>query len=177
MHAIHAEHEDQTRVLHAQQTALGVVISNIQDLRLMGKQDVEVPEASRTNSPAPDTQGGEPADVEMETDTREETGEIEDNKEEGENSRDSDDDVPLSKKHLNPSAKSFLPHSSSSPQLEGTPPPTRAYREEGEDDDIEMGELAEEPIEKLIKKKIREEELEEGEASDMSSELSEPPDD
>ncbi|THG96367.1 hypothetical protein EW026_g5459 [Hermanssonia centrifuga] len=154
MHAIHAEHEDQTRVLHAQQTALGVVISNIQDLRLMGKQDVEVPEASRTNSPAPDTQGGEPADVEMETDTREETGEIEDNKEEGENSRDSDDDVPLSKKHLNPSAKSFLPHSSSSPQLE-----------------------AEEPIEKLIKKKIREEELEEGEASDMSSELSEPPDD
>ncbi|PSR73437.1 hypothetical protein PHLCEN_2v10729 [Hermanssonia centrifuga] len=181
MHAIHAEHEDQNRVLHAQQAALGVVISNIQDLRLMGKQDVEVAEASRTSSPAPDTQGGEPADVEMETDTREETGEIEDNKEEGSNERDSDDDVPLSKKHLNPSARSFLPHSSSSrlstPHLEGTPPSTRAYREEGEDDDIEMGELAEEPIEKLIKKKIREEELEEGEASDMSSELSEPPDD
>jgi THO complex subunit 7 len=42
------------------------------------------------------------------------------------------------------------------------------------EDDIEMGEVEEEP---KSKKKAREEELEEGEASDESSELSEPPDD
>jgi THO complex subunit 7 len=39
-----------------------------------------------------------------------------------------------------------------------------------------MGELAEER-EPLRKKKLRREELEEGEASDESSELSDPPDD
>ncbi|TFK75759.1 hypothetical protein BDN72DRAFT_867525 [Pluteus cervinus] len=44
------------------------------------------------------------------------------------------------------------------------------------EDDIEMGEVEEEPNTKG-KKKVREEELEEGEASDGSSELSEPPDD
>ena len=48
--------------------------------------------------------------------------------------------------------------------------------EEGEEEDIEMGELAEEPKERAPKK-VRDEELEEGEASDLSSELSEPPDD
>ena len=47
--------------------------------------------------------------------------------------------------------------------------------EEGSlEDDIEMGEVEEEP---KSKRKAREEELEEGEASDESSELSEPPDD
>lgn len=44
-----------------------------------------------------------------------------------------------------------------------------------EEDDIEMGEVEEDPKEKS-KKKSREE-LEEGEATDASSELSEPPDD
>lgn len=43
------------------------------------------------------------------------------------------------------------------------------------EDDIEMGEVEEDPREKG-RKKLREE-LEEGEASDASSELSEPPDD
>jgi THO complex subunit 7 len=43
------------------------------------------------------------------------------------------------------------------------------------EDDIEMGEVEEDPKEKN-KKKLREE-LEEGEATDASSELSEPPDD
>ena len=45
-----------------------------------------------------------------------------------------------------------------------------------EETDIEMGEVEEEPKEKNNKKKIRED-LEEGEATDGSSELSEPPDD
>ncbi|KAF9534786.1 Tho complex subunit 7-domain-containing protein [Crepidotus variabilis] len=46
---------------------------------------------------------------------------------------------------------------------------------EGADNDIEMGEVQEEPKEKTGRK--REEELEEGEATDASSELSEPPED
>jgi THO complex subunit 7 len=47
------------------------------------------------------------------------------------------------------------------------------------DDDIEMGELEEDPKEKeaAVKKKPIKEELEEGETFDGSSELSEPPDD
>lgn len=45
-----------------------------------------------------------------------------------------------------------------------------------EETDIEMGEVEEEPKEKNNKKKARED-LEEGEATDGSSELSEPPDD
>jgi len=47
------------------------------------------------------------------------------------------------------------------------------------DDDIEMGELEEDPKEKeaAVKKKPLVEELEEGETFDGSSELSEPPDD
>ncbi|KAH6915030.1 Tho complex subunit 7-domain-containing protein [Coprinopsis sp. MPI-PUGE-AT-0042] len=52
---------------------------------------------------------------------------------------------------------------------------TYRIAEEGAvEDDIEMGEVEEEP---KSKKKARDEELEEGEASDESSELSEPPDD
>jgi THO complex subunit 7 len=46
----------------------------------------------------------------------------------------------------------------------------------GLEDDIEMGEVAEVPKVKA-KKKVRDEELEEGEASDSSSALSDPPDD
>jgi len=47
--------------------------------------------------------------------------------------------------------------------------------EETEENDIEMGEVEEDPKEKNRKKSR--EELEEGEATDASSELSEPPDD
>ncbi|KAF9058058.1 Tho complex subunit 7-domain-containing protein [Panaeolus papilionaceus] len=57
-------------------------------------------------------------------------------------------------------------------------PGTQTTEEPGEDPDIEMGEVEEDPKEKISsKKKSREEELEEGEATDASSELSEPPDD
>ncbi|TCD63961.1 Biotin/lipoate A/B protein ligase [Steccherinum ochraceum] len=63
----------------------------------------------------------------------------------------------------------------------GTPIPGPLERkEEGEEEDIEMGELAEEPKSNgngKKKAKPEPEELEEGEASDLSSELSDPPDD
>ncbi|PPQ63422.1 hypothetical protein CVT24_004932 [Panaeolus cyanescens] len=55
---------------------------------------------------------------------------------------------------------------------------TQTTEEVPEDPDIEMGEVEEDPKDKTSsKKKSREEELEEGEATDASSELSEPPDD
>jgi THO complex subunit 7 len=62
---------------------------------------------------------------------------------------------------LNAAANPFVPRKSLSRSLE---------------DDIEMGEVAEDPKVKG-KKKARDEELEEGEASDSSSALSDPPDD
>lgn len=184
MAAIRAEHEDQDHILQAQQVALGGVISSIQDLRTLGKQDIDVAEENNS-TPLPEAQNGDgTGDVEMRSPAQEESGEIKEDKEDGEQGKDSDDDIPLAKKILNASARSFVPHSSSSnlsaqsnAPTPGAAPPEGA-REEGEDDDIEMGELAEEPKEKekVAKKKVREE-LEEGEASDMSSELSELPSD
>lgn len=186
MAAIKAEHENQDRVLQAQQSAMDSVITAIQDLRLLGKQDADVGYTSRAGTPAPEGGAGE-EDVDMESRTRAETGEISDGKDEGEVNEVSESSS-LSK-ILNPSARPFIPHSSSSrvstPLLRsnaGTPLPNSSSQikgeelEEGEDDDIEMGELAEDPEEK-VSKKSQDEELEEGEASDLSSELSEPPDD
>ncbi|KAI0347458.1 hypothetical protein BDW22DRAFT_530739 [Trametopsis cervina] len=184
--AIRAEHENQNRTLHTQQVALEVVITSIQELRMMGKQDADITESSRPTSPAPDTQPGDEGDdgdVDMEPRDRAETGEISDEREDADDSKELGSTSSLSK-ILNPTARPFIPQSSSSTPLRsnaGTPLPAsdsqpRTELEDGEDDDIEMGELAESPVEKT-KKKIREEELEEGEASDMSSELSDPPDD
>jgi len=60
----------------------------------------------------------------------------------------------------------------------GSAPPSIVIHDPpNSDDDIEMGELAEEREPLRGKKKLRREDLEEGEASDESSELSDPPDD
>lgn len=175
MATIRAEHDTQNRIILAQKAALDVVIADLSSLRLMGKQDADVVEGSRSATPGMDTLA---LDVEMEgegTQTREESGEL--REEASDNERDSDEDIPLAK-ILNPSARAFVPGTSrtATPVLPtaGSTPAVMM------DDDIEMGELAEEPKqsqESKAKKKIREEELEEGEASDQSSELSEPPDD
>lgn len=186
MAAIRAEHEDQSRTLQAQKAALDAVLNDIGLLRLMGKQD-----AAEESTPAPDTQPGE-EDVEMDGSasvrTREESGELRD---EGESSQhptgsaksaedvhDSDDDIPLAKAILSPTARTFVPNTRNNtpmmPVARGTPTlPTTTVTDE---DDIEMGEIGEDSQDLWSKKKVREE-LEEGEASDESSELSEPPDD
>lgn len=169
MTAIREEHEDQTRVLRSQKAALDVVITNIQDLRLMGKQDVDVPEEEHApTTPAPDAQAGESADGETDSRTREETGEITEENVEGASTNRG---TPISH---NPGTTPFL----QLPSRLGTPLTTHVSTpipssdpgepEEGETDDIEMGELAEDPEDKPQKKKAREEdsELEEGEASD-----------
>ncbi|KAI0751104.1 Tho complex subunit 7-domain-containing protein [Daedaleopsis nitida] len=188
MAAIRAEHENQDRTLQAQKTALDAIVNDIGQLRLLGKQD-----AAEESTPAPETHPGD-EDVDMEGSasvrTREESGEL---REDGDTSRhptgstkatedahDSEDEIPLAQAIavLNPAARSFVPSSPTGTPLSGargtpTLPPTIITDE----DDIEMGEIGEEPKDMRSKKKIREEELEEGEASDESSELSEPPDD
>lgn len=104
-----------------------------------------------------------------------------------EDSQDPPDDEKLSEEpSLNPAAKPFTPSRLSTPtaitsvaqrQLQSKIPSdmssplvsSPALVPTKDDDDIEMGELAEEPGEvKSLKKKVREE-LEEGEASDGSS--------
>ncbi|EMD40578.1 hypothetical protein CERSUDRAFT_111173 [Gelatoporia subvermispora B] len=182
MATIRAEHESQNRVVQSQKSALEGIISELASLRLMGKQDPT--ELSRPESPAPELPPeveGEDVDMEAEGSTsartREESGELNEEHEEGENDRDSDD-IPLAHT-LNAGARPFVPSTSrtSTPVIpmsgSNSPAPIPSVRVSDEDD-IEMGELAEEP---KVKKKAREEELEEGEASDMSSELSDPPDD
>ena len=76
---------------------------------------------------------------------------------------------------MNPAAKPFHP---TTQKLSAAPSPAPSSKQAPEDD-IEMGEVEEHPKNLIAKgkKKVREEELEEGEASDSSSELSEPPDD
>lgn len=185
MTAIRAEHEEQIRVLQAQQSALDVVISHIRDLRLLSNSDLDTMEHAQSGSPAPETQSSEDADVSMEPRTREETGEISEIPEPGRQEPIS----ASSSKILNPSAQPFIPGGTASrvatPQTTApTPTPSSEAKpeeqEEGEaDDDVEMGELAEEPEEKpSAKKKVREE-LEEGEASDsdLDSELTQLSDD
>ena len=190
MAAIRAEHENQNRTLQAQKAALDSVIQDISTLRLMGKQD-----AAEDATPAPETQPAE-EDVEMDgtasVRTREESGEL---KEDAPSSsrhptgasgktgdgQESEDEVPLAKAILNPAARSFVPSGTRTstpmmPVARGTPTlPTAKIPDE---DDIEMGEIGEEPKDvKASSRKAREEEMEEGEATDESSELSEPPDD
>ena len=186
MAAIRNEHEEQTRVLRAQQSALDVVISHIRDLRLLANPDLDATENTQSGSPAPETQASEDADVPMEPRTREETGEIQ---ETPEDEKQAGDISASSSKALNPSAQPFVPGGSSSrvatPQTNApTPAPSTDTKpeeqEEGEaDDDVEMGELAEEPEDKLPPKKKVREELEEGEASDsdLDSELTQLSDD
>lgn len=218
MAAIRAEHENQYRTIQAQKTKLDIVVGDLQELRLLGKPElelheggdsgangaegeIEAGEASRGGTPAVPEEGA--IDTEMADATssgkkreREETGELpEEEKEEGEeeeepataankNAVDSDeDDVPLAKSlALNPGARPLVPRSSSSRPSTPRPAPVTSLpsslskREDGEEEDIEMGEVSEEP--KNGKKvKAEPEELEEGEASDFSSELSDPPDD
>lgn len=195
MAAIKTEHENQNRTLQAQKAALDTVIQDINTLRLMGKQDT-----TEDATPAPEAQPAE-EDVEMDGSasvlTREESGELQEdvplpsssrNPSGGggrtaEDGQESEEDVPLAKAALNPTARSFVPSTSRSrtntPMVSvarGTPtlPPKIP-----DEDDIEMGEIGEEEPKdvRAVSKKVREEELEEGEATDESSELSEPPDD
>ncbi|GJE84884.1 Tho complex subunit 7-domain-containing protein [Phanerochaete sordida] len=189
MTAVRAEHEEQTRVLQAQQSALDVVITHIRDLRLLANPDIDAIEQAQNATPVPEVPPSEETDTPLEPRTREETGEISETPEASKEAEGS----PMSSKILNPAAQPFVPNVPGAPTSRITTPQTTAptptpstggqteEQEEGEadDDDVEMGELAEEPEEKVpVKKKVREE-LEEGEASesDLDSELTQLSDD
>lgn len=174
MTEIQAEHDTQTRLVQAQKTSLATVIADLNSLRLMGKES----DASRLASPAP----GSADDAAMEATNSDDpmTGKPE--REEGEEGEASMGGAII--KELNPSAAPFTPSGSSgqlgnpTPRTPGKAVATPSYvgSPANLEDDIEMGEVSEGPKDGKGKRKVREE-LEEGEASDLSSELSELPDD
>lgn len=179
MAAILSEHETQERIIRGQKSALDTIVLDLSSLRLMGKDKESAVSrlASRMATPATDSigadediQGTPPVDDDKHVEGVE-SGEVAE-KEDGE---DIDSlDVPLSLKP-NTSVKDATSHSGTplSSQRETHSRKDLTSFNQTEDDDIEMGEVAEDP---KPKKKIREE-LEEGEASDSSSALSDPPDD
>jgi THO complex subunit 7 len=146
MAAICTEHETQNRTIQGQKSALDGIISDLGLLRFMGK-DRDIA-ASLVASPRMSPAPDDNVDVVDGTVTSGtgQAGQAEE-KEEGEEDRGSSESAP----GLLTSEKLVK-------------------------DDIEMGEVEEDPKNAKGKKKMREE-LEEGEASDSSSALSDPPDD
>ncbi|KAI9466947.1 Tho complex subunit 7-domain-containing protein [Lactarius psammicola] len=203
MAAIRADQEAQNRHLQSQRASLVSIISDLSSLRLMSK-DTEV-EPSHPGTPDLDAAtsemempGSPPAITVVNEESSKEEGEEgeaeEGETEEGEKRQgdgQSSDDVPFSTT-LNPRARVFVPSRDSTPVVQpfrltrfhsdptGSAPsstPPCHPQPKSDDDDIEMGELAEEREPLRVKKRPRREDLEEGEASDESSELSDPPDD
>ncbi len=200
MAAIRADQEAQSRHLQTQRASLVSIISDLGSLRLMTK-DTEA-EPSHPGTPDPDAAVTSEADASRsspvvvaangESDREEgeeaeegEAEEVERHRENGQSSL----DVLLSIA-LNSRARITLPSRNSAPVVEpghltrthfnptgSTPPIVIHDPPSNSDDDIEMGELAEEREPVRGKKKLRREDLEEGEASDESSELSDLPDD
>lgn len=158
--AILAEHDTQTRLVQDQKTALDTIISQISSLRLLGKD----PDFLQPEIPGEDGQDHP------------------------------DDDKFIEESALNPSAKPFTPSRFSTPipitsvarrqlqsktissEVSSPPVSSPASLQTKDDDDIEMGELAEEPGEVKSPKKKAREDLEEGEASDGSGPSSPVPD-
>jgi len=158
MVAIRADQEAQSRHLQTQRASLVSIITDLGSLRLMSK-DTEA-EPSHPGTPDPDAAATSEADA-----SRSSPAVLaangESDREEGEEAEEGE-------------AEEVERH-----QEDGSAPPSIVVHDppSNSDDDIEMGELAEEREPVRGKKKLRREDLEEGEASDESSELSELPDD
>lgn len=158
--AILSEHQTQTRLVQEQKTALDTIINDISSLRLLRKD----PDLSQQEIHGEDLQ-----DL-------------------------PDDEKSTEESTLNPSAKPFTPSRLSTPipitslaqrqlqskvissEISSPPVSSPASVPTKDDDDIEMGELAEEPGEVKSPKKKAREDLEEGEASDGSNPTSPVPD-
>ena len=147
MAAIRTEHDTQNRTIKAQKYALDGIITSLDSLRFMGKEreTTLIPESRPETPPFLDNFEVASAAESSLTSINSGSSEVGEEGEEGEG-----DKIILDSDQL-------------------TSEPT------AEENDIEMGEVEEEPKDKN-KKKSRED-LEEGEATDASSELSEPPDD
>jgi THO complex subunit 7 len=162
MLAIRAEHETQNRIIQSQKSALGNIIGDLGSLRLMGK-DKDTPGSempSPVATPPPEHVVNGAGDVILRVESSAEVG----GGSHGGEDQASQDDLPSSA-NLNAAATSSMGHS---------PAPSSRLALE---DDIEMGEVEEERKESPNKGRRNREELEEGEASDISSVLSDPPDD
>ncbi|KAI9448102.1 Tho complex subunit 7-domain-containing protein [Lactarius indigo] len=187
MAAIRADQDAQSRHLQSQRASLVSIISDLSSLRLMTK-DTEV-EPSHPGTP--DLDG---ATSEMEVPRSPPTIAVvneESPKEEGEEGEAEEGETEEGEKRQGDGTRVFVPSRDSTPVVQpsrltrlhfnptgSAPPSTPPHRHQHKsDDDIEMGELAEEPEPLRVKKRSRREDLEEGEASDESSELSDPPDD
>jgi len=159
MAAIRADQEAQSRHLQSQRASLISIISDLGSLRLMSKDN----EAEPSQPGTPDLDA---ATSEMEVPRSPPAIAVaseESSKEEGEEGEAEEGETEEGEKRQG---------DGSGPS---STPPHRSHQKS--DDDIEMGELAEEREPLRMKKRSRREDLEEGEASDESSELSDPPDD
>jgi len=145
MAAIRTEHETQNRTIKGQKTALDGIIADLNSLRFMGKER-ETTLIPESRPETPYMDTFEVASAAESSLTSINSGSSE-RGEEGEEGE--GDKVILDSDQLT--------------------------NEHAEENDIEMGEVEEEPKDKN-KRKSRED-LEEGEATDASSELSEPPED
>lgn len=150
MAAIRSENETQERTIQGHKSALDGIVAELSSLRLLGRDKDAVSEVPSTRAtPAPDAIGGVTTDAHTDGSTR---------------------------------ANSAIPTPSARDDVEEEKTPAEPELQKATevlDDDIEMGEVEEDPKEKeaAAKKKPMAEELEEGETFDGSSELSEPPDD
>lgn len=174
MTAILSEHDTQERIIRGQKSALDSIVLDLSSLRLMGKDKENTSRlASRMPTPAAesiDAYDGTPPDDDEKHVGGVESGEVAE-KEDGEDV----ESLHVLPSKLNSTPKDVASHSgtprSSRREIYSKRDPTPSNP--ADDDDIEMGEVAEDP---KPKKKFREE-LEEGEASDSSSALSDPPSD
>jgi THO complex subunit 7 len=175
--AIRAEHETQNRMIQGQKIALDGIIADLGSLRLMGKDKDTTASVipSPTATPAPenslDMDGGDnegSSNVVATIEPSNDTSETADKETEDEDRVLANDGQKSTK--LNPRAAVFRPTTSSSSRA---PSPSSKQAQE---DDIEMGEV-EEPKYSPSKGRRNRDELEEGEASDSSHALTEPPDD
>ena len=161
--AIRAEHETQDRIIGEQKSG---IVRDLGSLRLLRKDKDASRLATPAATPLPDLPDSEDGQISSQRD-----GEKQDGVEYGEllEGRDGDDDGPadlLSLSKYGLSAQGLVSRQSG--------PPLSSLREsqgalpvdQGDDYDIEMGEVVEDP-KQLKAKKVREE-LEEGEASDCS---------
>lgn len=150
MAAIRTENEVQEKTIQGHKGALDGIVAELASLRLLGRDKDTVSEVPSTRaSPAPDGVPGIGTDAHTDAST----GAIL--------------DTPTPSAREDADEEKVLAESDSHNAVDAL------------NDDIEMGELEEDPKEKeaAAKKKPVAEELEEGETFDGSSELSEPPDD
>ncbi|KAG6336524.1 hypothetical protein ID866_2546 [Astraeus odoratus] len=178
MTAIRSEHETQERIIQGQKSALDIIVTDLATLRLLGKDKDASHLGTPIDTPAPDLpDSDERATPSLKDDGKEEDGieygEVQEGREDGEE----DGSINLLSSKFGAVAPGLASRQS------GTPLPSQRDFQSGnsgsrmeENEDIEMGEVAEDPKQLKTKRKVREE-LEEGEASDSSSALSDPPDD